>query len=91
MRRTKKRLAGFIERRDHLRQVFPKAAIPESRPEAKGHVVASNHLGKDAGANDVLDAIVAAWSAARKSTGESKRIPSDVERDETGLTMAIAY
>lgn len=54
-------------------------------------MAASNHLGKDAGANDVLDAIVAAWSAARKSTGESKRIPSDVERDETGLTMAIAY
>lgn len=40
---------------------------------------------------DVLDAIVAAWSAARILRGESATVTGDVPRDAMGLRMTIAY
>lgn len=86
---AKKRMAGFEERRDLLRAVFPNGAIPETRAETKLLAIDSRRLGKGAGADDVLDAIVAAWSAQRFASGEAKRIPNHPERDETGLRMEI--
>lgn len=41
--------------------------------------------------DDVLDAIVAAWSAARLLRGEAETVTGDVPRDSTGFRMTIAY
>ena len=41
--------------------------------------------------DDVLDAIVAAWTASRVVTGIAVRLPIDPERDESGLRMEIVY
>jgi len=42
-----------------------------------------------AGADDVLDACAAAWSARRIRDGEHLRLPSEPERDARGLRMEI--
>ena len=91
MKCSKKRTAGFNERRDLLRHAFPHDAIPESRKEAKALVRESKCLGKGAGADDVLDAIVAAWTANRFAQGEAQRIPELRTTDERGLVMEIVY
>ena len=41
--------------------------------------------------DDVLDAIVAAWTASRVVAGIAKRLPDDPEFDEKGLRMEIVY
>lgn len=46
---------------------------------------------KVAAPDDVLDAIAAAWSAARILRGEAKTVTEDVPRDRLGLRMTIAY
>ena len=91
MRYAKKRTAGFTERRDVLRTVFPSDAIPETRDEARSRASESKCFGKGAGADDVLDAIAAAWSALRFARGEAKRLPEQRELDSRGLAMEIVY
>lgn len=88
---AKKKTAGFEERRDYLRRVFPSSIIPETRRTAISLAIESKQLGRGAGADDVLDAIVAAWSAHRFATGLAQRIPEQIERDERGLLMQIVY
>lgn len=46
--------------------------------------------GAEAGADDVLDATVAAWSAGRKARGEAKTLPAEA-LDETESAVAIWY
>ena len=46
---------------------------------------------KLAALDDVLDAIAAAWSAARILRGEHATVTGDEPRDATGLRMTIAY
>lgn len=46
---------------------------------------------KLAARDDILDAIVAAWSGARILRGEHDTVTGDVPRDSTGLRMTIAY
>ena len=41
--------------------------------------------------DDVLDAVVAAWTAIRVVAGIAERLPDDPECDETGLRMEIVY
>ncbi len=91
MEHSKKTFAGFNARRDLLRGVFPRDVIPDNRSEAKALVRKSKGFGKGAGADDVLDAIVAAWSAHRLATGRAQRIADHGERDETRLAMEIVY
>ncbi len=42
-------------------------------------------------ADDVLDAVAALWSAHRIHAGDAQCLPSDVQRDATGLPMRIVY
>jgi predicted RNase H-like nuclease len=46
--------------------------------------------GGEAAADDVLDATVAAWSAARKARGEAKTLPAET-LDEGERAVAIWY
>lgn len=85
MRHSKKRTAGFTERRDLLRQHIsgiPVEMIPETRADARG-------MAPRAGADDVLDAIAAAWSALRFARGEALTLPDDPPRDRQGLLMRM--
>ncbi len=77
--------AGFHERRDWLRQamVGPAAnTIPETPIQARA-------LARGTGADDVLDAIAAAWTALRFAQGEATTIPDNPQRDRRGLLMRM--
>lgn len=81
----KKSAAGFIERRDALRlycEDVPAEFIPETPTQARS-------LAAGADADDVLDAIVAAWSALRYARGHAFTSPDLPERDERGLLMQM--
>jgi predicted RNase H-like nuclease len=41
--------------------------------------------------DDVLDALVAAWTAARVAYGTAARFPAEPETDARGLRMEIVY
>ncbi len=41
--------------------------------------------------DDILDAIVALWSAERIVTGAARTLPETLSRDSSGLLMAISY
>lgn len=57
----KKRVSGFVERRELLVGALPGIAIPATRPLVRA--------GAGAPADDVLDAIAAAWTARRFAHG----------------------
>ncbi len=87
MRHSKKRTAGFLERRDLLRRHLhdiPVETIPETRKQARARA-------PGAGADDVLDAIVAAWIALRLARGEAVTIPANSQSDRRGLLMRIVF
>jgi predicted RNase H-like nuclease len=44
-----------------------------------------------AGADDVLDAMVAAWTARRVATGDAGRLPEEPVANRTGLRMEIVF
>jgi predicted RNase H-like nuclease len=46
---------------------------------------------RQAATDDVLDALVALWSAERIATGKSVCLPTPPDSDSTGLTTAISY
>ncbi len=80
MEYAKKRAEGFEERRALLAEALG-IAIPERR--------AARAWARPAGADDVLDAIVAAWSAGRDARGQSGRSPDVAQVDGRGLRMEI--
>jgi predicted RNase H-like nuclease len=46
---------------------------------------------RGAAADDMLDAIAAAWSARRFAEGQSKTLPSRPLKDAKGLRMEMVY
>jgi predicted RNase H-like nuclease len=80
MRLNKKTTVGREARWRVLRRVFdglgPNPTLP---PELKGLC----------GADDYVDALVAAWTAACVARGEARRIPVEPEADERGLRMEM--
>lgn len=73
---------GYEERRTLLSSVL---GMPmPTKPEARG-------LLREAEADDVLDAVVAAWSAQRAARGEAGRVNGSGERDARGRRMEIVY
>jgi predicted RNase H-like nuclease len=78
----KKRRPGFEERCALLTETF-NLPIP-TREEARSWA-------RPAGADDVLDAIAAAWTAQRVAEGLGERLPPDSEFDARGLRMEIVY
>jgi predicted RNase H-like nuclease len=48
-------------------------------------------VGRRAGADDVLDAAVAAWSAQRIAAGTARSLPDPPSRDREGRAVAIWY
>lgn len=83
MQHPKRTSAGYEERRTLLATAFGGITIPDRR--------AAGRLARPAGANDVLDAIAAAWTARRHAEGRTGRFPVEPARDERGLTMQIMY
>ncbi len=80
---TKRKLDGFNERRLILEHAFPQVEVP-TRPVAA-------HMLAGVGADDILDAMIAAWSALRRSRGASKTLPESLEVDARGLRMEMVY
>jgi predicted RNase H-like nuclease len=74
----KKHPLGFLERRALL--------------ERHGIRVTDDALRlRRVGADDVLDAAAAAWTAQRIANGEARTLPEDAVGDETGRLVAIWY
>lgn len=84
MSHSKKRVAGFEERRSTLLTELPYISLPATRPVLKAMAVGVP-------AEDALDAIAAAWSASRFAKGKSISLPASPEIDSRGLAMAIWY
>jgi predicted RNase H-like nuclease len=80
---SKRNAHGFEERSLLLAEAFRGMALP-SRQKARWRA-------RPASADDVLDAIVASWSARRYATGMSSRLPAEPPRDSRGLRMEIVY
>ncbi len=82
MAHAKKRPEGYEERR---RLLSDELGIEIwSRAEARA-------VARPAGADDVLDAVVAAWSAHQSATGQAGQLPAHPEVDDRGLRMEIVY
>jgi len=79
---SKKTLEGIERRRSALAPVFGEALIGNLLERVPRKIAA---------ADDVLDALVALWSAQRIFGGHSQTLPSPPERDSQGLTRAIHY
>jgi len=78
MKHNKKTKDGAAERIDVLRRVFP---------DIERHLLTRPPR---VGADDLLDAAVAAWTAMRRNCNEAERVCSS-ERDERGIETAIYY
>jgi predicted RNase H-like nuclease len=78
----KKTPDGYEERHGLLSATLG-VSIPD-RTEARREA-------RPAGADDVLDATAAAWTAQRFATGQAGRLPEDSATDARGLRMEIVY
>lgn len=78
----KKKPEGYEERRSLLMKELGFNIY--SRKEAR-------EIARPAGADDILDAIVAAWTARRRAEGHEGRLPSDPPIDAKGLRMELVY
>lgn len=79
----KRTVEGFEERRALLARAFGGVDIPTR--EMAGRLVSR------AGADDLLDAMVAAWTARRFAAGEAGRLPENPETDVRGLRIEMVY
>lgn len=82
MEYSKGKPEGFEERRQLLADALGVAVW--SRIEARS-------VARPAEPDDVLDAVVAAWSAHRLATGQAGRLPAIAETDGRGLRMEIVH
>jgi predicted RNase H-like nuclease len=82
MSNSKKKREGFEERRLLLTEAL-NMPIP-SREQARS-------WSRPAGADDVLDAIVAAWTARRVAERQAHRLPPDPDLDANNLRMEIVF
>lgn len=78
---AKKKSAGRTERLGILAEIF--GPVPAQILSARDR--------KKVGADDVLDAFVALWSARRIGRGEAESLPVIPDFDECGRRMAIYY
>jgi predicted RNase H-like nuclease len=78
---SKRAAEGAAERRSLLKSVLGRNVT----------WVQLNAAPPGAAPDDALDALAAAWTAARIARGEALRIPVAPERDATGLDMAMWY
>ncbi|MBW3631956.1 MAG: DUF429 domain-containing protein [Chloroflexi bacterium] len=73
---------GYAERRELLAEAF---GIPiSSREEAR-------EAARPAAPDDLLDAVVAAWTARRVADGIAERLPPNPPVDRRGLRMEIVF
>lgn len=81
MRHNKKRFVGRKERMELLSAIFENVEriISEARKAGK------------AAPDDILDALVAAWTAGRAVSGKTKTLPEKPEIDSKGLRMEMLY
>jgi predicted RNase H-like nuclease len=70
--------AGRQERRLALTRVFADVDILEKSGRDQGLPI-----------EDIFDAAIACWSAARLANGQARSLPEDISLDATGLPMAI--
>jgi predicted RNase H-like nuclease len=77
----KRKSPGFEERRVLLTGGFPGVHIPKR--------TVARQLG--AGPDDVLDSLVALWTAQRILRGHAERIPVEPKIDPRGLRMEMVY
>jgi predicted RNase H-like nuclease len=82
MQHRKKTAQGYEERRTHLENRLGTRVW--SRIEAQS-------LPGTASADDVLDAVVAAWTARRAAECTAERLPVEPPVDRRGLRMEIVY
>lgn len=82
MRHAKKRRAGLEERRELLASLVGRGPLDR----ALGALTRS-----EAAHDDVLDAIVAAWTARCHALGRSVSLPVVPESDARGLRMEMVY
>lgn len=82
MTHRKSRQEGFDERKASLEQATG-LALPTRGAAFK--------LAPPARPDDILDAVVAAWTAKRVVNREEGRLPKTPETDSTGLRMEIVY
>lgn len=83
MEHPKRTPQGFEERRALLADALVQVSVP-AREQAR-------RLVRPAAADDVLDALVAAWTARRYSEGRSGRLPALPETDANGLRVEMIY
>lgn len=81
MRHPKKRAAGAAERRALVDSVWPGAV---ERLTAQ-----LDETGRRYGADDLLDALAALWSARRVGAGTARTLPENPPSDRFGLPMRI--
>lgn len=82
MEHAKRTKEGFEERRALLAEAFG-PAVPK-RDDA-------GRWARPASPDDVLDAIVAAWTARRAAQGKAGRLPPEPAVDARGLRMEMIY
>jgi predicted RNase H-like nuclease len=78
---NKKRLVGRNERIRLLAPIFP----------AVQKLIAEARRPKQAAPDDILDALVAAWTAGRAAVGKAETLPQKPKLDGKGLRMEILY
>lgn len=76
---NKKTLAGRNERIALLTELFPAAV----------GMIETAVRAREVGADDILDALAAAWTAAQAALGQAATLPEQPERDGRGLRMEI--
>lgn len=80
----KRRSAGFEERRITLLSAMGSQTDIWTREEAKT-------IAAPAKPDDILDALVVAWTACRFAEGRAERMPAEPPVDRHGLRMEIVY
>jgi predicted RNase H-like nuclease len=81
MQHKKSRVVGREERIKLLAPVFPNVK----------EIVAEARKPKEVAPDDILDAIVAAWTAGQADLGKTKTLPENPELDSKGLKMEMLY
>jgi predicted RNase H-like nuclease len=88
LQHSKRRPEGYEERRRILARHFPTAKLP---PRAEIRQQVPGATARDVQPDDILDAMIAAWTALRRSQGQHQTIPAIPEHDPRGLRMEIIY
>ena len=81
MQHNKKRLVGGNDRVKLLAPIF--SGLQE--------LVVKAHKPKEVAPDDILDALVAAWTAGQAVIGKAKTLPENPQTDRKGLKMEILY